>query len=316
MLRKPFNITIIIKSEGISMDMKEIQNQLGKAIEEFKNARDKFNEETKHFGEATQETKNQIQKMNDEIDKLKNKLDDVETKNNRMEFETGEEETENKMTPEQKKAFFQFMREGKAGMYPDERKALVQDSQGEIIVPEALDREIERELPKITIARNLAQVRTINTNRQRRRSMNEVQVVWGNLELGKGSTWEEGESDLVPDEEYLYVEDLFGWTTIGEDELEDSDVNLQSYIADSYSRAFAEAEDSAMFVGTGHSNVQPEGILNSSVDTLDVGEISVDEFLKLEYEVPAQYRRRGSYVVHSKTELALRLLKNGDGQYL
>lgn len=298
------------------MDMKEIQNQLGKAIEEFKNARDKFNEETKNFGEATQETKNQIQKMNDEIDKLKNQLDDVETKNNRMEFDTGEEETENKMTPEQKTAFFQFMREGRAGMHPDERKALVQDSQGEIIVPEALDRQIERELPKITIARNLAQVRTINTNRQRRRSMNEVQVVWGNLELGKGSTWAEGESDLVPDEEYLYVEDLFGWTRIGEDELEDSDVNLQSYIADSYSRAFAEAEDSAMFVGTGHANVQPEGILNSNVGTLDAGEITADEFIKLEYEVPAQYRRRGSYVVHSKTELALRLLKNGDGQYL
>lgn len=303
------------------MELKEIQEKLGSAVEEFKHARDKFNEEAKKFGDATQETQNEVKKLNETIDELKNRLDEIETKANRPEFHTGEgeESKKNEMTPEQKKAFFKFLREGKAGMYPEERKALVQDSQGEILVPEALDNEIQRELPKLTIARNLAQVRNIGTNRQRRRSMNEVSVVWGNLELGLGASWQEGESSLEPAEEYLYVEDVFGWTTIGEDELEDSDVNLQAYLSSSYARAFAEAEDSAMFVGTGHANQQPEGILNSNVGTFDAGQagdITADDFIKLEYQVPAQYRRNGVYVVNSSTELKLRLLKDNDGQYL
>ena len=301
-------------------EQKNLQEQLGSAIEEFKHARDKFNDEAEKFGEAKAETKQEIENLNNEINELKSQLDDLETKANRPDFETGEGQKSDNMTPEQKKAFFKFMREGKAGMFPEERKALVQDETGEIIVPEALDQQIQRELPKLTIARDLAQVRTIGTNRQRRRSMNEVQVVWGNLETGVGKAWADGESDLVPEEEYLYVEDIFGWTTIGEDELEDADVNLQQYMASSYARAFAEAEDTAMFTGTGHANGQPEGILtNSEISSLSAGtagEIATDDFIKLEYQVPAQYRQNGVYVVNSKTELALRLKKDNDGQYL
>lgn len=306
------------------MDMKELKEQLGSAIEEFKKARDRFNEEKEKFGDARQETKNMVQKLNETIDDLKNRMDEMETKANRPAMPgTGDEgsngQKQGQMTPEQKAAFFKFVREGKGGLTPEERKALVQDSTGEIIVPEALDSEIDRELPKITIARQLAQVRNITSNRQRRRSMNEVTVVWGKLETGTGAGWSQGESSLVPEEEYLYVEDVFGWTTIGEDELEDTDVNLQSYITSSYAQAFAEAEDSAMFIGTGHANGQPEGILNSSVGTYDAGQagaFTADDFIALQYQVPAQYRRNGSYVVNSQTELALRLLKDGNEQYL
>ena len=306
-------------------EIKDLKEQLGSAVTEFKTARDKLNDESKKFGVASAETKSEVDKINTSMNELKEQMDTLETKANRPEFNTDEddgeggESKESKFTPEQKKSFFRFMREGKTGMYPDERKALVSDAQGEILVPEALDRQIERELPEITIARNLAQVRTIGTNRQRRRSMNEVDVVWGNLETGIGKLWAGGESDLIPEEEYLYVEDMFGWTTIGEDELEDSDINLQQYMSSSYARAFAEAEDTAMFTGTAHANGQPEGILNSNVGSLNagqVGAIKADDFIKLEYEIPAQYRRNGVYVVNSKTELALRLLKSNDGQYL
>jgi HK97 family phage major capsid protein len=303
------------------MDLKQLQEQLSNVFEEFKKARDAFHEEKEKLGDATQETKNLVTKLNEKMDELKSRIDELETKANRPIMPGGEngESKQNQMTPEQKAAFFKFIREGKSGMTPEERKALVQDSAGEILVPEALDNEIVRELPKITIARQLAQVRTTTSNRQRRRSLNEVKVVWGKLETGIGAQWAEGESDLVPDDEYIYVEDVFGWTTIGEDELEDSDQNLEAYLSDSYARAFAEAEDTVMFVGTGHANGQPEGILNSAVPTFDagqVGAVNADDFIKLPYQVKAQYRRNGAYVVNSQTELALRLLKDGDQQYL
>ena len=81
----------------------------------------------------------------------------------------------------QKKAFFKFMREGKQALTPEETKALVSNTDGQILIPEELESEIYRELPKITIIRNLATVRTIRSDRIRRRSLNEVQVGWGKL---------------------------------------------------------------------------------------------------------------------------------------
>lgn len=217
---------------------------------------------------------------------------------------------------EKKAAFFKFMREGKAALTPEEVKDLVSDATGQILIPEELEAEIYRELPKITIIRSLATVRQIRTDRIRRRSLTEVQVGWGKLETGTAIT----ESTLVPGEEYQYVEDLYGLTKIGEDELMDTDVALESIVTDSFSRAIAEAEDTAFVVGTGHANKQPEGILNDTVvprvTAGQAGAITADDVLKLIYEVPAQYRQNGVLIMNSKTELALRLLKSSDGQYL
>lgn len=217
---------------------------------------------------------------------------------------------------EKKAAFFKFMREGKSALTPEEVKALVSDATGQILIPEELESEIYRELPKITIIRSLATVRQTRSDRIRRRSLTEVSVGWGKLETGTTLT----ESTMTPGEEFQYVEDLYGLTKIGEDELMDTDVALESIVRDSFSRAIAEAEDKAFVVGTGHTNQQPEGILNgtvvSRVDAGQTGAITADDILKLIYEVPAQYRRNGVLIVNSKTELALRLLKDANEQYL
>jgi len=223
---------------------------------------------------------------------------------------------DNGQPSERKAAFFKFMREGKSALAPEEIKALVSDATGQILIPEELESEIYRELPKITIIRSLATVRQTRSDRIRRRSLTEVTVGWGKLETGSTLT----ESTMTPDDDYQYVEDLYGLTKIGEDELMDTDVALESVVTDSFSRAIAEAEDTAFVVGTGHANKQPEGILNGSVvarvDAGQAGEITADDILKLIYEVPAQYRQNGVLIVNSKTELAIRLLKDKNGQYL
>lgn len=217
---------------------------------------------------------------------------------------------------EKKAAFFKFMREGKTALTPEEQKALVSDATGQILIPEELESEIYRELPKLTIMRGLATVRQTRSDRIRRRSLTEVQVGWGKLETGATLT----ESTLTPGEQFQYVEDLYGLTKIGEDELMDTDVALESIVRDSFSRAIAETEDKAFIIGTGHDNQQPEGILNGSVvsrvDAGQAGAITADDVLKLIYEVPAQYRQNGVLIVNSKTELAMRLLKDSNGQYL
>ncbi|ADU50164.1 phage major capsid protein, HK97 family [Thermaerobacter marianensis DSM 12885] len=229
----------------------------------------------------------------------------------------------------QTRAFFKALRGGLGVLTREERellnparkglvatKALVEDAAGEILVPEEVEAEIYRRLPKLTVIRPLATVRTTGSNRVRRRSLTELQVGWGKLETGTALV----QSTPQPGEEYTYVEDLYGLTLVGEDELDDTDVNLTSFVADSFAQAIAEAEDTAFIAGTGHANQQPEGILNAAdVPTVAAGQtaaITTDDILTLIYKVPAQHRRNGVLIANPETVLRLRLLKTTDGQYL
>jgi len=210
-----------------------------------------------------------------------------------------------------KKAFFNFLRkESKAEMDPEERKALVEDTTGRILVPEDLEAEIYRSLPKIAVIRPLATIRQTTRDRIRKRSLTEVSVGWGKLELGGEAV----DSTPTPTEEFHYVEDLEGLAKIGKDELADTDVQLESLIVDSFGRAQSEAEDTAYIEGSGHSNQQPEGILNGStitrVDGGAIDTITLDDILTLKQEVPAQYRRNSVFIMHSSTELAIMKLQS------
>lgn len=225
--------------------------------------------------------------------------------------------TEETRAQERRAAFFQALRRG-ARLAPEQR-ALVENTAGEILVPEDLETEIMRALPALTIVRAMANSRSITTNRVRRRSLDEVTVGWGKLE-----TAEQTLTDSMPDtpeEEYTYVEDLYGLAKIGEDELDDSDTNLEAFVRDSFTRAVGEAEDTGFTIGTGHAAHQPVGFMTAGggVPTLTAGAaaaVSLDDMKKLIYGVPKQYRRNGRFAMASATELAISLLKDANDQYL
>jgi HK97 family phage major capsid protein len=229
----------------------------------------------------------------------------------------GNRGTDEQRAQERRAAFFQALRRGLPRMAPEQR-ALVENTAGEILVPEDLETEIIRALPALTVVRSMASTRPTTSNRVRRRSLDEVTVGWGKLETGTALT------DSMPDtptEEFTYVEDLYGLAKIGEDELDDTDVNLESFVRDSFSRAVGEAEDTAFTIGTGHASQQPVGFMTagggvSTVAAAAAAAISVDDMKKLIYAVPAQYRRNGRFALSSTTELAISVLKDLNGQYM
>mgnify|MGYP001942190772 CR=1 FL=1 len=223
-----------------------------------------------------------------------------------------------------RRAFVQALRMGPARMAPEQR-ALVQDEAGMIIVPEELESEILRSLPGLTVIRPLANTRPIGTNRVRRRSLDEVSVGWGKLETGDQSL-----TDSMPDtprEEYTYVEDLYGLAKVGEDEFDDTDVNLEAFISDSFARAIAEAEDTGFTVGGGREDHEPVGFMTSDGGVPTVtgsspdysgaseGVALLDDMKALIYATPAQYRRNGAFVLPSGTELFISTLKTASGAY-
>jgi len=222
---------------------------------------------------------------------------------------------------ERRDAFFLALRRGLSRMSPEQR-ALVENTAGEILVPEDLEAEIVRSLPELTVVRGMAGQRSTSSSRIRRRSMDEVAVGWGRLETG-GQTLSDS-MPSTPTEEFTYVEDLYGLAKVGEDELDDTDVNLESFIRDSFARAIAEAEDTAFTIGTGHGAQQPTGFMTvaGGVPVVQAATgntaVKVDQLKALVYAVPAQYRRAARFAMASSTELALSLLRDGGstGPYL
>jgi HK97 family phage major capsid protein len=228
--------------------------------------------------------------------------------------------------PERRSAFLRFIRG--ASLAPEQR-ALVENAAGEILVPEDLETEIIREVPRISVMRPLAGQRNVTTNRVRRRSLDEVSVGWGKLET-KQQTLTDSMPD-TPDQEWTYIEDLYGLAKIGEDELDDSDVNLEAFVRDSFARAAADAEDIAFTLGTGHTQNKPVGVFSTAggvpVVTSGATDYSgntganarnqiLDDLKGLIYAVPAQYRTNGSFLLPSTTELFISTLKDANGQYL
>jgi HK97 family phage major capsid protein len=221
------------------------------------------------------------------------------------------------------RAFLNFCRKGVNRMNSDEARALVEDTTGQYLVSPAIEQEIERTAEKLNVVRQLASVKTTTRDRVKVRSITEAQVGWGKLETGAAIT----ETDPAPTERTIYVEDLAGLVKIGNDELEDNDYDLAAFLADSFGRAIAEAENKAFIAGTGHTYEQPDGItvdttlLANTCTTAAANAVTIDDFLQMIYQVPVKYRPGSAFIVSSATELALRQLRaggstTGDGAYL
>jgi HK97 family phage major capsid protein len=302
------------------MELKDLQAQLQTTFDDLKKMGDVQSAEIKKFGDATQETKNTIEAINKTFDELKGRIDKMETKANRLP-NAGENENADPKAAEKKEVFFKFMRDG-VGSLSREEKALVQDASGDILVPYDLDDLIYRALPQLNVLRGQANVRTTNSDRIRRVNMNEVTMGWGKVEIQTNPKLATFESSLTPTEAFAYVEDAYGLTKIGEDELLDSNWNLQSYLADSFGLAFANLEELAFLKGTGHVNMQPEGILNGTTvartNTAAVGTLTADDLIAVSYDIPpvAYKSASAAYYVAPKIEKAMRLFKDSQGRYL
>lgn len=285
---------------------KKLADLVQEAVEEMHKKVEQAMEETKKLGEPLAETTETINKLNARIDELEVKIQRQAIPG------AGEPTPEDEKTKAHKAAFYKYVRHGEKALTPEEQKALVEDATGLYLVEPELDAEIVRSLPKITIVRGLATVRTIGKDRIKMKSIGEVSVGWGKLETGTEIT----ESDLTPGAPtYQYVEDLYGLTKIGEDELEDSDFNLQSILADSFSRAIGEEEDKQFMIGDGHSYDEPEGITKNATlvagtkTTAASGAVTFEKLLEMIYGCPTQYRKNGVFIMNSTLELYLRQIR-------
>lgn len=293
--------------------LKTLIEDQGKAMAQFREKHDQELAELKASGTATAETAQAVERANAAVQDIQNAIRDLETRMNRP---GNESDLDKKKAAALKAGFFNLMRNKPVDA--DIRAALVEDATGELLVPEDIEAGIRRVRANANIMRKLADIRTTTSNRVRRRNLTELAVGWGKLETGAALV----ETTPTPTEAFVYVEDLYGLIRIGEDELADTDVNLEQYVNDSFGRAVGRKEETGYVLGTGHANSQPEGFtLGATVTRVTAGQaaaITADDLLNLIFAVPASYANSPdvALLVARTTELAMRKFKDANGQYL
>lgn len=99
--------------------------------------------------------------------------------------------------------------------------------------------------------------------------------------------------------------------------IQDSFIDLQSYLTNLIVEGISDAEEAYFTTGTGSS--QPTGLLVGGTlgkTTASTSAVALDEILDLKYSLKAPYRNNATFMMNSKTELAIRKLKDSTGQYL
>lgn len=313
---------------------KEILKQLEQATGLLREKADQRDKEAKEFGEATKETKESFDKVNESITALQKQLDGIASKANRRYATSGEKSDEQiEKDMKEKSAFLKFLRSGgrQDALTSEEKqvvqevqmrhKGLVENSLGELIVPEDVDKEVAMAKHDSVIMRRLARVVQTSSDRMRRTMFNKLTAGYGKLETNVDNyDINKFESDIVPAQEWLHVHNLYGLTRIGEDQLQDSEFNLTQILTQMLAEAFTYTEGDAFWNGRGGQFEEPEGLLlDKRIKRYEVGDDTtlLDALLSLQYAPKdGQAKQDGVYVVNSKTELYTRSQKDENGNYM
>lgn len=315
--------------------MEEMIKQLQQATKALQDTNDKREEEIKKFGDSTAETQKKMDDLNEQITKMQGQLDEMATKQNRRHQAelNGKSDEQIEKEMKQKSAFLKFMRAGgrqdaldveekKAiADIPMHLKALVEDSLGELIVPEDIDKEIRMAVHEQTIMRQLSRVVTTSSNRMRRTMFNKLTAGYGKLETNVDNyDIRKYESDVIPARDWLHVQNLYALTGIGEDQLSDSEFNLTQILTQMFAEAMAYTEGNAFMNGRGNQYEEPEGLLvDPSVKHFNLSSSAdlLDGLLALQYAPKDKIARdNGVYIVNAATELFTRTQKDDTGNYM
>lgn len=275
--------------------------------------------------EAGKVTKGEVEEMQAKMladfeaekKELKAQLDALETKMNRPGIDSlqGDERRD-----AQKKAFESFMRKGDQHMTPQEVKLLSSDtdSSGGYLVTSQMSNEIISTVRDLSPIRQYCNVVTLTTAGQYEYpTKTGTAGVSKRAERGSVSTTTNptlGKGVITPHQMYAepYVTQVM---------LDDTGFPIETWLAAEVAESFA-AEEGDWFLN-GNNVDEAEGILTNAAilasATAGGHATELNDFDKirtLKYSLHSKYRANAKWVMNSSTELAVSLLKDGEGRYL
>lgn len=310
------------------MELKDLLERQGKAFEEFKAA----NDDRLKKGDALLEEK--TNRLNDELTKLskeiKTKLEEIEKMAARPRKGAGGDES--KEMAEYKAGLFDYVRRGnESGLRDLEQKAMNSGTNpdgGYTVHPE-YDAAIDRVARRTIAMRSIATVRTIGS-----RSLKKLVTTAGASIGGWGTEQTQPSETGTPTLQELEFTPGTLWAEprVTRELLEDSDINVEAYLADEVGIAFAEQENGVYVTGNGVN--RPRGwqsypiVANASYSWGNIGYTAgggasdfassnpTDRFIDLMHSLKAVYRPGAVWVMNDATLGKIRKFKDGQGNYI
>lgn len=259
------------------------------------------------------ETKNQ--ELVKELETKKNQAAEFEEKLANFEKDLLRPRTgaDKKELSEEVKSFDKLVKQGEKAMTVEEMKYLRTNSgqEGGFLVPIDYSKEIIKGITEISPLRSLARVRPTTGN--------EVHIP-KRTTLLTGSWAAEGETVTATNSRYglekIVVHKMMVPVQITHEQLADAAFNMESEILADVQEEFARLEGAGFITGT---NVgQPEGILtNASLSYTATGvdgALTADSIIEMAAQIKTGYNL--IYLFNRKTRKDIRLLKDGNGQYI
>jgi HK97 family phage major capsid protein len=251
-----------------------------------------------------------LEKLRDIKDDLNKPLDTIVVKERPDNGET--KAALPRATDGYKNAFWTVMRDGDDPRKFKNELNIGTDSQGGYLVPDEYERKLVEGLEDVNIMRQLATtIRTSNGDRIIPLVASRGTANW----MTEGATFTE--SDVAFDQITLSAYKLGTAIKITDELLTDSVFNMDSFIADEFSRRVGSAEEEAFISGDGAG--KPSGVLTGGTAAITTGSataITADEIIDLIYKLRAPYRPRASFLLNDTTIKNVRKLKDATGQYL
>ena len=187
------------------------------------------------------------------------------------------------------------------------------DQDGGYLVPEEFEKEIIKGLDAANVIRGLAKVFTTHHDRKIPLAIGRSVANW-TLENAAFT-----ESNPTFGQKQIDAFKLTDLIRLSSELLQDSEFDLEEYIAAEFARAFGVAEEEAFCVGTGVN--QPTGIFTANggevgVTAAATNAITADELISLVYALKSPYRRNAKFLMNDATVSMIRKLKDGNGAYL
>ena len=187
------------------------------------------------------------------------------------------------------------------------------DADGGYLVPEEFEKQIIKGLDANNVIRNIAKVITTHHDRKIPLAASHSVATW----TAENAAFTESNPTFGQNE--IDAHKLTDLIRISVELLQDSEFDLEAYIAAEFARAFGIAEEQAFCVGTGAG--QPTGIFTAKGGQVGVtaaanNAITADELVSLVYALKSPYRRNAKFLMNDATIAAIRKLKDGNGVYL
>ena len=210
-------------------------------------------------------------------------------------------------------AFGEFVRKGRNALSADFLGALQvgTDAEGGFLTPEEFETMLSRNMEPLSVMRQIATVISTGSDRNIPVESTRGSATWTAEEASYT------ESDPAFARVVLAAHKLGTIVKVSEELLQDAFFNVDTYLADNFARRFAEAEESAYFVGDGSG--KPTGATtqaSAGVVAAGTAAITADELIDLYHSLKPQYRQSAVWTMKDPAVKLVRKLKDGDGQYL